>query len=56
MTEDQWHVIRELRHEGYAVCIFTPEELGNADSSRVEDAMCEKGNEIIGFRNEGEEE
>ena len=47
MSEEQMRVIRELRHEGYAVTIWTPEELGEADPSRVQDRLSELGHEVI---------
>ena len=43
MTEFQLQALRELRHEGYAVCVFNPEELGGANPKYVEDLMCEHG-------------
>ena len=43
MTENQIKVLRELRSEGYAVCVFTPEEMPDSRQRDVEDAMCEGG-------------
>lgn len=43
MTETQIQTLRELRHEGYAVCVFSPEELCDANPKYVEDIMCERG-------------
>ena len=43
MTESQIKTLRELRHEGYAVCVFNPEELADANPKYVEDLMCEHG-------------
>lgn len=40
---EQLNVIRQLRKQGYAVCIFTPEELQCSTPEKVEDAMCEAG-------------
>lgn len=34
---------RELRNRGYAVVIFTSEEVGEADPSDLEDIMVERG-------------
>jgi hypothetical protein len=43
MTENQIKVLRQLRDEGYAVCVFTPDEMFNSSIEDVEDAMCEGG-------------
>ena len=43
MTEQELEVIRKLRSEGYAIVIFTPEELEGADKGAVEDRMIESG-------------
>jgi len=47
MTNEQLEVIRALRHEGFAVIIWTPEELGTADPRRVEDRSIELGWDVI---------
>ena len=47
MTEEQRKVIEELRHEGYAVIVWTPEELGTASVNRVQVRSIEIGWEII---------
>lgn len=39
--------IEQLREDGYAVVIFTPEELSGADPERVEDCLVEAGWDII---------
>lgn len=39
--------VQELYDEGYAVILFTPEELAGADSGRVEDRLIELGWDII---------
>lgn len=44
-------VLRSLRDRGFAVCIFTPEEIGGADKDEVEDAMTEGGWRQINFDN-----
>jgi len=36
-----------LRLMGCAVCVFTPEELGDVDPSLVEDQMCSHGWNVI---------
>lgn len=47
MTDEQTQAIAELRDAGYAVAVFKPEELGSADSSKVEDRMVEVGWDVI---------
>jgi hypothetical protein len=39
--------IDQLRDEGYAVVIFTPEELNGANPDEVENSLVEVGREII---------
>jgi hypothetical protein len=39
--------LEELYNEGYAIVMFTPEELQGADSNSVEDRLVELGWEII---------
>ena len=36
-------MIRALRDDGFAVVVFTPEELNGADSDQVEEVMIERG-------------
>lgn len=43
MTEEQSKVLQQLRNLGYAVCVFTPEEIGEADADELEDVLCERG-------------
>ena len=47
MTPDQIKTLRQLRHEGYAVIVWTPEELKDAPASHVEDRSIELGHDII---------
>lgn len=47
MTEEQTKVVRELRHAGYAVIIWTPEEMKEVNPRRVEDRLIELGHEVI---------
>lgn len=47
MTNKQQDVLDQLRREGYAVCVFTPEELAGAAPIKVEDRLCEEGWTII---------
>ena len=39
--------VRELRHEGYAVIIWTPEELSDCPINVLEDLSIERGWEVI---------
>ena len=41
------NAISALRHAGYAVVVFYPEELGDANPRRLEDRLCELGVECI---------
>jgi hypothetical protein len=43
MNEEQSEVIDQLRSEGYAIAIYSPEELQNADAGHVEDLMADRG-------------
>ncbi|WP_289101014.1 hypothetical protein [uncultured Marinobacter sp.] len=55
MTDEQYQVIQSLRDEGYAVTVFTPEELANTDSGECEDLMVERGWDYIHHnKDEGE--
>lgn len=47
MKPEYLEVLRNLRHEGHAVIIWTPEELGDASPRRVEDRLIELGHEVI---------
>jgi len=47
MTPAQQQAIDALRDEGYLVILWTPEELGDIDASYIEDALIERGNEMI---------
>jgi len=47
MTEEQRMMIKELRHEGYAVVIFTPDEVGDADACNLEELLVQRGNDLL---------
>jgi hypothetical protein len=47
MTTEQHAVISKLRNSGYAVIIWTPEELLDVDPGQVEDRSIELGHQII---------
>jgi hypothetical protein len=55
MTNEQQNVIRELTHQGYAVIIWTPEELGNASVKDIQDLSIELGHDIINYLADWEE-
>ena len=44
--------LEALRSAGFAVTVFTPEELGDADQETVEDSMVERGWFTINQENE----
>lgn len=52
MTPEQLAVLRELHNAGYAICVFTPEELDKAEQEIVEDAMAVAGWGEINFAEE----
>lgn len=52
MKRHQKAVINELRREGYAVCVFSPEELGSATAPDIENALVRDGNETINTHQE----
>jgi hypothetical protein len=42
--KDEWKkVLREMRHEGYAVIVWTPEKLGDVDPEGLEEASISFG-------------
>lgn len=47
MNAEQLKAIRELADEGYAVILWTPQELNGVDARRVEDRSIELGHEVI---------
>ena len=49
MTEEQLKTISALRDEGYAVCIFMPDEMPDSNPKDVETSMCEGGWNQINF-------
>ncbi len=49
MTKEQTQTLRDLRQAGYAVCVFTPDEMPDSRQRDVEDAMCEGGWRQINF-------
>ena len=47
MTAEQQRIIRELMNEGYAVIVWSPEELEGASAKHVQDRSIEVGWDII---------
>lgn len=47
MNEEQAQAVRSLRDAGFAVCIFTPDELRGAKPGHVEDRLVERGWDVI---------
>ena len=47
MKKEYLDLLKQLRIEGYAVCIFTPDEMPNSNPDHVEDAMCVAGWGVI---------
>jgi hypothetical protein len=47
VTDEQQRIIDTLRSQGYAIALFTPDELGVADAADMEDMMVEAGNSYI---------
>ena len=43
--------IDELQSAGYAVVVFSPDEIGKADREQLEDIMIERGSEYISSEN-----
>lgn len=56
MTEEEVKIIRSLRDKGYAIAIFTPEELRNAPSYKIEDNMVDSGWRAIDYWDTDEED
>ena len=47
MTPEQIEVLRQLRHEGYAVIVWTPEELCGVRPKYVEEGSISHGYDLI---------
>jgi len=47
MTKEEQAVIAELRSRGFAVIVWTPEELAGASRKHVEDRSVELGWQVI---------
>jgi hypothetical protein len=47
MTKSQREALTQLANEGYAIILWTPEELGNAPVRKVEEMSIQAGYDII---------
>ncbi len=47
MNENERNAIKSLREKGYAVCVFSPEELRGANVDDVEDGLVTAGWDVI---------
>ena len=47
MNTEQLNALRQLRDEGYAIVVFTPDELGDACPDDVESRLIELGWDVI---------
>jgi len=47
LSDEERQMIEALRDRGFAVVVFTPEELQGAESGRVEDRLVELGWDVI---------
>jgi hypothetical protein len=47
MKKEWIEMLREMRSEGYAVIVWTPDELQDVDPQWVEDASISYGNEYL---------
>jgi hypothetical protein len=47
MTKEDWDVIKKFRQAGYALTIFSPEELRGVSTMDFEDRMVELGYEVV---------
>lgn len=56
LNQEQIKMIQTLKQDGYAVVIFTPDELGEVDACDVEDGMIQRGWNIIESLKEENEE
>lgn len=54
MTDEETKVISQLRDQGYLIVIFTPEELGDAPPSKIEDSLIDKAWGLIDYWNYNE--
>lgn len=56
LTDDDLRALRDLRSRGFAVVVWTPAEIGEADGGHLENIVIERGNEALEQWNQGEDE
>jgi hypothetical protein len=56
MEKYQLDVLKQLHKAGYAICVFSPDELKGADQIKVEDQMIAAGWILINAYNWGNNE
>ena len=49
LTTDELKFLNDLRNRGFAVCVFSPQELaeGKMDQKTMEEILAESGNEVL---------
>lgn len=47
ITREHLDAINEMRDQGFAVIVWTPEEIGSASRDRIEERCIEFGNQVI---------
>lgn len=52
LTDTDNQTIKQLRDSGHVVVIWSPEEIGDADPSTLEDIVIQRGNEYLEDVNE----
>ena len=54
MNKEFTDTVRTMREAGYMVIVWTPDELGDTNTSHIEDMLIERGNDMIEqFKEEG---
>ncbi len=56
LTEQELEMLRSLRERGYAVVLFSPEELGDTEPDQVEDYLIERGWDAIDMKSQRKKE
>lgn len=49
LQEHELLVLRSLHARGFAICVFTPSEMGGATQENIDDAMAEAGWREVNF-------
>lgn len=48
LSDEEQSMLEDLRDRGFAVCVFNPDEIRDADPGSVEERMCAAGWDAIG--------